>query len=165
MRKITLIRCTAFAALLALLTSSQQPASFRFSLNGAPQTAKIDPASCVLMMKVFTLVAGTPKTDLMLEIYRDNFPTLPAAIPLDGTSANAKGFYYPQKMLPATDKPYYVSTGGTLTVTRFDPAARTLSGTFSFKAQKFDPKLLQSVPGDVVEITNRAFEGVSYRKF
>lgn len=156
-------RVTALALLLTSLSGATVPNTFTFSVNGTPIPAKVNPASCFVMMKVITLTAASPKVDLMLEIYRDKFTTLPVTLPIDGTTNNVKGFYFPEKMLPGT-KPYYLSRSGTLTITHFDAATRTISGTFSFKGERFDPVTLKSFPGENIDITNGSFEGVLFKK-
>lgn len=158
-----LTRLAALLTLLAFLSAATAPGSFTFSVNGVPVPAKVSPASTFTMMNVITLTAETPKVDLMLEIYRKRFPTLPVTIPLDGTTDNAKGFYFPEKMLPGT-KPYYLSRSGTLTITRYDAASRTISGTFSFKGERFDPNTIKSFPGENVEVTNGSFDNVTFKK-
>jgi hypothetical protein len=163
MRTVFFTRLAALFGLLVSLSATTAPGTFTFSVNGTPVASKVSPASTFTMMNVITLTAETPKVDLMLEIYRKDFPKLPLTIPIDGTSTNAKGFYYPEKMLPGT-KPYFIAKSGTLTITRYDAATRTISGTFSFKGERFDPMKLKSFPGDNVSVTNGVFESVTFKK-
>jgi len=153
----------ALALLVAFVSAAPAPGSFPYSVNGSPVASKVSPASTFTMMNVITLTAETPKVDLMLEIYRKDLAKVPVTFPIDGTTDNVKGFYYPEKMLPGT-KPYYVAKSGTLTITRYDAATRTISGTFSFKGERFDPMKLKATPGDVVTITNGTFEQVTFKK-
>lgn len=61
------------------------------------------------------------------------------------------------------DKPQWNSVDGSLIVTQFDPAAKTISGTFEFKVEKFEysSKAKDDRPSETIE--EGKFNSLQYR--
>lgn len=68
--------------------------------------------------------------ELTLEIYKNSFPKIPYTIThVSGGEGEqmSKVFYYDN---PKSGDPYFATETGTITITAFDPVAKTMSGKF-----------------------------------
>lgn len=166
------MRTALLSALLApalLSTTSFRPVplaaanTFSLKVNGKALSGKPGFNTCLLMMNALSL--GGPLADgsyVNIEIMPAAFPKLPATLPLGVQSLEkyVKIFYYPKGIKDATN--YYISSkGGTLTVTGYNAAARTISGTFTGKVVRL--KGTSEVPSDFLQLTDGKFD-VAFNK-
>ncbi|UYZ61001.1 hypothetical protein [Hymenobacter latericus] len=132
--------------------------TFSVKVNGKSLTGKPGFNTCILMMNALNLGGNLADgSHVMIEIMPASFPEVPATLPLGVQSMEkyAKVFYYPKGTQDALN--YYVSTkGGTLTITRYDAATRTIAGSFGGKLVRV--KGLGEVPSDVVQLTDGRFD-------
>lgn len=162
MRNATLSRLLASALLVAAFgfrPAAPAPTNtFSAKVAGKALTGKPGYNTCLLMMNALNLggdLAGG--SHVMLEIMPAAFPKLPATLPLgaQGLEKYAKIYYYPKGTRDALN--YYVATtGGSITITRYDAATRSIAGTFSGKLVRV--KGLGEVPSDVIQLTDGRFD-------
>jgi len=160
-----LVRLAAPVLLLGIFSFRPAPPAanvFRLKLNGKALSGNAESPSCLLMMNALTLTAKVGSSHLMIEVMPGTFSKVPATVPLQVNSVDkyAKVHWFPQGMHGG--KPFYVSKSGTLTITSYNPTTRTISGTFSCKGVLVDG--LREKPSDTMQITDGAFENVTFRK-
>ncbi|KUG09686.1 hypothetical protein [Solirubrum puertoriconensis] len=162
MKASVLARVAAPVLLLTVFGFRAEPPAatntFSVKVNGKALTGKPGFNTCILMMNALTL--GGDMADgshVMVEIMPASFPTLPTTLPMGVQSVEkfVKVFYYPKGTKDALN--YYTSVkGGTLTVTRYDAATRTIAGSFSGKLVRV--KGMGEVPSDNLQLTDGRFD-------
>jgi hypothetical protein len=133
----TLLTRLAASALLVVgfcSAASAPTASFGAKIDGKALTGAPGPKDCLLMMNALNL--GGSLSDgsyVMVEIMPAAFPKLPVTLPASGGNLEkyAKIFYYPKGIKDAMNMYTSVGSTGTVTVTRYNAASRTIAGTFS----------------------------------
>jgi hypothetical protein len=162
----TPLKLIAPAALFVLLaTLAFRPAAapvaagtVALKLNG--KAYSLAPSSQFLTMGTANIRAGLGAGEVSLAFHLPDNPKLPLRLPLGDAMASTSVIYTPDNA--QAGKLFYWSSKGTLTITRYEAASRTVSGTFSCTGQM--RKNLKDVPGSTVQITDGRFDNVQLNK-
>jgi hypothetical protein len=153
----TISRLAAPALLLALLSfkpvAPPAAGSMRFKLSGKPYSLALEPYCCNRTKGVASVSARMGAGEIRLAFSLPENPKLPLSYPLGEATAATTVMYYPDTN--KAGKLFYWSSKGTLTVTKYDAATRTISGTFSCTGQL--RQNLKDVPGSTLQITDGVF--------
>jgi hypothetical protein len=155
------LKLSSLAALLALLTTlAFRPATgagsgtVAFKLNGKPYS--LVPNSTTLMMGTANIQAPLGAGLLSVAFGLPDNPKLPLSRTLGEPMASNIVMYTPDNA--QAGKFFYWSSKGTITVTKYNAATRTISGTFSCTGQL--RKDLKDVPGSTVQLADGRFDNV-----
>jgi hypothetical protein len=118
------------------------------------------PYSQYLTMGTVNIRANLGAGDVSLAFYLPDNPKLPLRLPLGDAGASTSIIYTPDNA--QAGKNFYWSSKGTLTLTRYDAATRTVSGTFNCTGQL--RKNLKDVPGSTLQLTDGRFDNVQLNK-
>jgi len=108
--------------------------TFSAKIDGKALSGRPGPNTCILYMNALNLGGNmTDGSHVMVEIMPASFPKLPVTLAAAGGNLDkyAKIFYYPKGMKDAMNMYTSVGSGGTVTITRYDAASRSIEGTFS----------------------------------
>ncbi|GAA4374003.1 hypothetical protein [Hymenobacter koreensis] len=160
------LKLVGLVALLGLMTTlafrpAAAPAAggtVALKLNG--KAYSLVPTSRYLTMGTANIHANLGAGDVSLAFYLPDNLKLPLRLTLGDAMASTSVIYTPDNA--QAGKFFYWSSKGTLTVTRYDAATRTVSGTFSCTGQL--RKNLKDVPGSTVQLTDGRFDNVQLVK-
>ncbi|GAA4374012.1 hypothetical protein [Hymenobacter koreensis] len=122
------------SALLAFNNWPAPPSTFGAKVDGKALTGNPGSNNCLLMMNALNVGANMADGSYVtVEIMPAAFPKLPVTLSASGGSLEkyAKIFYYPKGIKDAMNMYTSVGSTGTVTITRYNAAARTIAGTFS----------------------------------
>jgi hypothetical protein len=165
------MRTALLALSLGLLSpfvrAQSAPAPLSFSLDGKPVTGTVVSAISYggnLDVEFKTSLG----TKLTLEIYRNTFSPLPFVVGFDEGKSNevrekvGKFFYFDNAAGSAA--PYFAPGKGTITITAFNAATKTVSGTFAFTLKRTGFDLPQAERGKTVALTAGRFTNVKFKQ-
>jgi hypothetical protein len=108
--------------------------SFSAKIDGKALTGRPGYNTCLLYMNALNLGGNMADgSHVMVEILPASFPKLPVTLAAAGGNLEkyAKIFYYPKGLKDPMNMYTSVGSSGTVTVTRYDAASRSIVGTFS----------------------------------
>lgn len=136
--------------------------SLTYAIDGKSKSG--DPSNAYILEqfgeKSLYIHARDGKEEVALTINARKLGKLPVTLRISDSAKAQPDFvavYYPE----GNFKPFYQGRTGSVTVTKYDEAGKTVSGTFEFSAVFFEN--YREVAGKTLKISQGKFENVAFR--